>query len=122
MVKKETTIPMLTEIALTKIARIIEKVKGVSFEQFSESQDIRDIVERNLEIVGDICNEVTIRNKIENISVVRQYEKLFSEVYKFRTKLTHGYDSTDKSIVYHSATVEILELKRAYIEIKENLE
>lgn len=119
MVKKTTTIPMLIEIINKRIERLEQTISKVSFDQYSVDADAQDIIERNLSIIGDVCNEILIRNNIDKHKIIETHREFLVKVYELRNKLNHGYDHVDNNIVFNVATKELKSIKIVIRSIKD---
>lgn len=119
MVKKTTTIPMLIEIINKRIERLEQTISKVSFDQYSVDADAQDIIERNLSIISDVCNEILIRNNIDKHKIIETHREFLVKVYELRNKLNHGYDHVDNNIVFNVATKELKSIKIVIRSIKD---
>jgi uncharacterized protein YutE (UPF0331/DUF86 family) len=112
------------EIIAQKVSTLFEKIerlkkyKGVSFNEFSENQDTRDIIERNLQVAIEagidigkiIISYMNLREPIDNKDVFKVLSEngiISQESLDFlmpmagtRNVLVHGYDKVDEAIIF----------------------
>ena len=98
MSKDPRIVDFLTHI-VEAIARIGEYTANASFEEFSRSHLIQDAVIRNMEIIGEACNNIRKRDP--------DYVKLHPSIpwgsaIGMRNVLTHGYFKVDVAAVWQT--------------------
>jgi len=87
--------------------RILAKTAGVPLSEYSDSHDLRDIVERNFIKIGDALNRL--------IDTEPSYSSRISHaprIIGFRNQLTHGYHRIENSSVHETAIRDVPLLRR----------
>lgn len=84
---------------LEAIAQIAAYTEGVDSEAFSKDRKTQDAVIRNLEIIGEACNNIARHHP--------EFEAQHPEVpwrfaYEMRNALAHGYFAVDVAIVWQT--------------------
>lgn len=119
MVKRETTIPILLSIIEERLIAILAYSKDLSFEKYLSNRLIRQASRKDLEDIGDACKEIIEKSDSEKFSLEKEEIKFFKELYAFRAKSTHGYDSLDFKIIFEAIKVDIPRFKKMFDEIRE---
>jgi uncharacterized protein YutE (UPF0331/DUF86 family) len=132
------------EIIQQKIATLYEKIErlkkfqDVSFNEFSEDQDMKDIAERNLHVAIETCldigkviiSSITLREPIDNKDVFKvlaengiiRHESLnfLLPMAGTRNLLVHGYDKIDATIIFGILKKHLEDFYTYLAEIKKN--
>ena len=74
---------------------ILQLTQGLSFDTYTADRNLRRVVERNFEIVGEALNQARqyYPDQLTGISDVR-------DIVAFRNRLAHGYFAVDNGIVW----------------------
>ena len=84
--------------------RIQKYIENLDEEAFKSSDMVQDAVIRNFEIIGEASNNILKSNE----GFIEQHPELpLRFAYDMRNQLSHGYFSTDLSIVWRTATRNI---------------
>jgi len=89
---------------------IAEDTAGLSFEAFEQDRRVRQLVERNFEIIGEAVNRLR-RHEPELVERISAYRQIIG----FRNALIHGYDVIDYPTVWR-AVQESLPVLRAEVD------
>lgn len=92
---------------LEKIAKIKNKIEGKTLEQFIENEDLQEIIEYNLLIIGEAISKIPIE-------VLLKYndEKFYwRQIKDMRNFLIHQYWGVSLEMVYQVAVKDIFELE-----------
>jgi uncharacterized protein with HEPN domain len=81
--------------ALDCASFIFEMTRDVTFDQFRDSRVIRQVVERNFEIIGEALNRL---RRVDPASAAKLAEH--PRIISFRNILAHGYDIVDPAIIW----------------------
>lgn len=95
-----------------KINRIKSKMKDVEFEEFIENNDLQEIIEYNLMIIGEAISKIPSE-------ILEKYNSetfYWRQIKDMRNYLIHQYWGVSLEMVYQVATEEILELEK-YLDI-----
>ena len=94
--------------SINKIERYIE---GMDYELFDKTDQTKDAVVRNLEIIGEASNQIPkeIRQKYSHIP--------WSRIISMRNRMIHGYFAVDYRIVWKIIKEDLPELKEKLEEI-----
>ncbi len=88
------------------IIQIALYTEDVTFEEFSNDQMRQDATIRQLEILGEAANKLSVE-------FVRNNQELpLRQVISMRNFLIHGYDEVDLQIVWDTIQQNIPELKK----------
>ncbi len=81
-------------------------VKGISFQEFSKDDKTQFAVIRALEIIGEASKRIpkSLKNNYTNIQ--------WKEIAGMRDVLIHDYFGVDLKVVWKTATIDILPLKK----------
>ena len=132
------------EIIEQKISTLLErterlkKFKEISFNEFSENVDTKDIVERNLQVAIETCIDIgkiiiscmNLREPTDNKGVFKVLAEngiIGQESLDFlmpmagtRNVLVHGYDKIDETIIFGILKKHLENFYRYLVEIKRN--
>ena len=132
------------EIIEQKISTLFEKIERlkkfqeVSFNEFSENLDIKDIIERNLHVAIETCIDIgkviissmSLREPIDNkdvFTVLSENGIISHESLDFlmpmagtRNVLVHGYDKIDATIIFGILKKHLEDFYKYLAEIKRN--
>ena len=115
MVKRESTIKVLSALAISKIDRLESRVGlSIEFDDFIADDDKKDIAHLNLVIIGDICNEILNRQEDVDYMYVLSHAKLLKNVYKFWDKIAHGYDTLDWKLIHNVLKYDLPNIKTMF--------
>jgi len=103
---------------IEKIARIKEKVKGEDFDSFIDNNDLQEILEYNLMIIGEAVSKIPIE-------ILKKYNSddfYWRQIKDMRNYLIHQYWGVSLEMVWEVVTKDILELEVYFKEMvtKEN--
>ena len=102
---------------LEKIERL-KKFREISFNEFSENLDIKDIVERNLQVAIEACidigkiiisdmnlreptdNKGVFKVLAENGIIIQESLDSLMPMAGTRNVLVHGYDKIDETVIF----------------------
>jgi len=95
----------LVEDMLYRVRRIRQKTKGVTWEQFRDDEDLHDIVERSITIVGEAARKVS-----------KEYQEAHPEVpwvdtMNIRHKIVHDYFEVSYTVLWSTVKEELPELE-----------
>jgi len=95
----------LVEDMLYRVRRIRQKTKGVTWEQFRDDEDLHDIVERSITIVGEAARKVS-----------KEYREAHPEVpwvdtMNIRHKIVHDYFEVSYTVLWSTVKEELPELE-----------
>jgi uncharacterized protein YutE (UPF0331/DUF86 family) len=134
----------IKEIIEQKISLLLERIerlkkfKEISFSEFSEDLDTKDIVERNLQVAIEACIDIgkiiisymNLREPADNKGVFRVLAEngiISQESLDFlmpmagtRNVLVHGYDKIDETIIFGILKKHLEDFYRYLAEIKRN--
>ena len=96
--------PGLLWDSLRQALRIGNSVRGMSQEEYSRDENTRLIVERRLEIMGEIVKRVS------NRTTASLSEIPWSGIVGQRNVLAHEYDAIDEDKIWVTVTLSIPEL------------
>ena len=90
---------------------IVDDVADETFASFVHDRRVRQLVERNFEIIGEVVNRLWRRDP--SIAVrISSYKKIIS----LRNQLIHAYDTIDYELIWQ-ITQEFLPVLRTEIEL-----
>jgi uncharacterized protein with HEPN domain len=89
---------------------IADDTAGMTFDTFAADWRIRQLVERNFEIMGEAVNRLR-RHDPETASRIREHNRIVA----LRNALIHGYDAINYSTVWRTIQ-ESLPVLRAEVE------
>jgi uncharacterized protein with HEPN domain len=92
-------VPDYLEHILEAIANIQDYTSGMDLDAFMADRKTRDAVIRNLEIIGEACNNVA---KNHPTFAAEHAEIPWGFAYEMRNALSHGYFSVDHAIVWQT--------------------
>jgi uncharacterized protein YutE (UPF0331/DUF86 family) len=122
---------------LEKIERL-KKFREISFNEFSENLDIKDIVERNLQIAIEACidigkviiSDMNLREPTDNKGVFKVLAEngiIIQESLDFlmpmagtRNVLVHGYDKIDETVIFGILKKHMEDFYKYLADIKKN--
>lgn len=93
---------------LEAITNIQDYTKGMDLDAFMADRKTRDAVVRNLEVIGEACNNVTKNHKA---FAAQQAEVPWGFAYEMRNALSHGYFTVDHAIVWRTIQQDLPKLK-----------
>ena len=132
------------EIIEQKVATLYEKIErlrkfqDVSFNEFSEDLDMKDIVERNLQVAIEACIDIgkviisfmSLREPLDNKDVFKVLSENGIITHKSlefllpmagtRNVLVHGYDKIDTTIIFGILKKHLEDFYTYLAEIKKN--
>jgi len=132
------------EIIEQKVATLYEKIErlrkfqDVSFNEFSEDLDMKDIVERNLQVAIEACIDIgkviisfmSLREPLDNKDVFKVLSENGIITHKSlefllpmagtRNVLVHGYDKIDTTIIFGILQKHLEDFYTYLAEIKKN--
>ena len=113
MIKRDL---VFIEHILNAISNIQLSIKGLSKEDFIETQDLKDANIRRIEIIGEAVKNISedIKNKYPEI----EWKKIIGT----RDRLIHAYFRIDLDIMWEIIKNDLPILKNKIIKIKNNLE
>ena len=92
-------VPDYLEHILEAIANIQDYTSGMDLDAFMADRKTRDAVIRNLEIIGEACNNVA---KNHPTLAAEHAEIPWGFAYEMRNALSHGYFTVDHAIVWQT--------------------
>lgn len=108
-------IKIILEDILEAISKIEKYIAGLSFQEFSSTDLVRDGVERNIEIIGEACNQLP-----ENF--ILQHNKVeWHKPISMRNRLIHGYFSVDVILLWNTITIILPGFKEQIIMLLQEL-
>lgn len=93
---------------LEAIANIQEYTAGMDLGAFMADRKTRDAVVRNLEVIGEACNNVT---KNHSAFAAQHATVPWGFAYEMRNALSHGYFTVDHAIVWQTIQQDLPKLK-----------
>lgn len=96
---KDPTI--LLQDILESIELIEKRMKGVSYEVFTDDIDLQDMITRRLEIIGEAVRKLPdeFRERHANIN--------WQDPARMRSALIHGYDEVDLDVIWDTITEDL---------------
>ena len=90
------------------VDNILDYTAGMDWPTFLADRKTQDAVVRNLEIIGEACNNV-----VEHYPEFAQLHNqvLWSFAYEMRNALSHGYFTVDYTIVWQTIQADLPGLK-----------
>jgi uncharacterized protein with HEPN domain len=86
-------------------ARLVSKfVDGVEYNRFMQNEEIKRAVTQTLANIGELCRVLSDDVKVQYKSVP------WAAIRKTRNVITHDYESVDFTDIWHSATIDVLNL------------
>lgn len=86
--------PTLVADMLRRVRRIRAKTAGVPWEQFRDDEDLHDIVERSISVIGEAANRLSPEFKEVHAEVP------WREVISMRHRVVHGYFEVNQAVVW----------------------
>ncbi len=109
--KKESTVYLLHIVE--SVDSIEKHIKGMTEEQFYDSEVVRGFVERKLEIIGEATKNIPDAFK-------KQYPGIpWPKMAAIRNVLIHEYDDVDSTVVWDTIRQHLPPLKKQIEEILE---
>jgi len=93
---------------LEAITNIQDYTKGMDLDAFMADRKTRDAVVRNLEVIGEACNNVTKNHKA---FAAQHAEVPWGFAYEMRNALSHGYFTVDHGIVWQTIQQDLPKLE-----------
>lgn len=93
---------------LEAINNIQEYTAGMDLDAFMADRKTRDAVIRNLEVIGEACNNVT---KNHPAFAAKHSVVPWGFAYEMRNALSHGYFTVDHAIVWQTIQQDLPTLK-----------
>lgn len=90
---------IILEDILEAISKIEKYILQLSFDEFSHNDLVIDGVERNIEIIGEACNQLT-----EDF-ILQHSEVEWHKPISMRNRLIHGYFSVDIVLLWNTITI-----------------
>ena len=94
------------EHILDGISRIQKYTKGISYQEFENSEMIQDAVIRNFEVIGEATKNIS------SMLVLSISEIPWREMAGMRDKLIHDYMGVEISVIWKTCQEDIPELER----------
>ena len=91
---------------LDAILKIESYLKGVSYENFSANNMMIDAVIRELEIVGEVSKNVSMKFRMDHVDIP------WSKIMGMRNYLIHEYFGVNKKIVWETCETDLGQLKQ----------
>jgi len=113
MVKKD--LPYIKHI-LDSIEKIQRVMKGVSYEQFNDNEDLRELVIRRIEVIGEATKNIS--DYLKNIYLNVEWKKIAGT----RDVLIHAYFNVDNDTIWEIVRDNLPTLKKQILVIKRDLE
>ena len=107
----ERPIKIILEDIIDAISKIEKYTSGLTFNEFSNTDLIIDGVERNIEIIGEACNQLSESFVLEHPEI--EWHKPIS----MRNRLIHGYFSVDIVLLWNTITVILPDFKNQVISL-----
>jgi len=122
---------------LEKIERL-KKFREISFNEFSENLDIKDIVERNLQVAIEACidigkiiisdmnlreptdNKGVFKVLAENGIIIQESLDSLMPMAGTRNVLVHGYDKIDETVIFGILKKHMEDFYKYLADIKKN--
>lgn len=98
------------------VERVDVYLAGLDEEHFLSSQMLIDAVNRNIEIIGEACNNLTRDFRSNNPQI--EWRRIIGT----RNVLIHGYAAVDLEIIWNITQTELPKLKAEIGKILESLE
>jgi len=93
---------------LEAIDNIVEYTAGMDLDAFSGDRKTRDAVIRNLEVIGEACNNVAKNHP----TFASQHSEIpWGFAYEMRNALSHGYFTVDLAIVWQTVQQDLPALR-----------
>lgn len=93
---------------LEAIANIQDYTAGMDLDAFMDDRKTRDAVIRNLEVIGEACNNVA-RNHPD--FALQHASVPWGFAYEMRNALAHGYFTADLAVVWQTVQNDLPALK-----------
>jgi uncharacterized protein with HEPN domain len=93
---------------LEAITNIQDYTASMDLVTFMADRKTRDAVVRNLEVIGEACNNVT---KVHAVFAAEHAEVPWGFAYEMRNALSHGYFTVDHAIVWQTIQQDLPKLK-----------
>ncbi|MEN9372870.1 MAG: hypothetical protein RIR79_422 [Pseudomonadota bacterium] len=99
---------------LEAINNIQDYITGLDLQAFIADRKTRDAVIRNLEIIGEACNNVSKKHS----SFATEHDHVpWSFAYEMRNALAHGYFTVDYAMVWQTIEFDLPHLKAQITEL-----
>lgn len=97
MKKEERDSILYLEDMIQAIANIQDYTQGLSFDEFKNSNMVKDAVIRNFEIIGEAANNLpdSITSRYPNVP--------WDDMYGLRNRVSHEYFGVDYGIIWRIA-------------------
>jgi uncharacterized protein with HEPN domain len=93
---------------LEAIDNIQDYTAGMDLDAFMADRKTRDAVIRNLEVIGEACNNVAKNN---SIFAAEHSNVPWGFAYEMRNALSHGYFTVDHAIVWQTVQQDLPKLQ-----------
>lgn len=93
---------------LEAIDNIQDYTAGMDLDAFMADRKTRDAVIRNLEVIGEACNNVA---KNHSIFAAEHANVPWGFAYEMRNALSHGYFTVDQAIVWQTVQQDLPKLQ-----------
>jgi len=93
---------------LEAIDNIQDYTAGMNLDAFMADRKTRDAVIRNLEIIGEACNNIA---KNHPVFATEHSEVPWGFAYEMRNALSHGYFTVDHAIVWQTIQHDLPKLR-----------
>ena len=95
------------EDMLARTRRILEKTRSVTWECFRDDQDLHDIAERSISVIGEAARKVSDEFRISHPEIP------WSEAMSIRHKIVHDYFEVSYTILWSVIREELPDLAAA---------
>ena len=99
--------PKLLEDVRDAAQYIINRTSGITLERFRQDRDLRQVVERNFEIIGE-----AVRRLSQHDPDTAQRTTDYQQIIPFRNILIHAYDVVDPLRVWRTIDTSLPRLTR----------
>ena len=109
--KKELTDKVRISHVLDAIGEVETYLKGVSFEDFLDNSEKRFATIKQIEIIGEACNRMTMSFKKKHPEIK------WKEINGFRNISVHEYFGIDLKLVWEIAQNDLPVLKEQFLKV-----
>lgn len=99
------------EDMLARIRRVLARTEGVTWERFRDDEDLHDIAERCISIIGEAASRVSAAFRDAHPQVP------WSEAAAIRHKIVHDYFQVSYTVLWSVVREELPELERVLAEV-----
>ncbi|MEZ5054960.1 MAG: DUF86 domain-containing protein [Chitinophagales bacterium] len=105
---------ILIEDIMEAISKIEKYTTNLSFQDFIENDLVVDAVERNIEIIGEACNQ------LPNSFMLSHPEVEWHKPISMRNRLIHGYFSVDLHLLWNTITQILPDFKTQILHLQQS--